>query len=143
MNGAALIVDNVEDLTMNIFDAGRQETSKDNKGVSIWAKSTFNYYTHFHFCQFTSLYFRNVTFSNVANVLTFEMKQEIRFQKVKVKGDVFNVEVMNRFNYLDPIFILEDSVFEGVENVKQGLGPVSERFILKVTIRWLSFVKTF
>ena len=35
--------------------------------------------------QFTSLYFKNVTFTDLASVLYFEMKAEIRFQRIKVR----------------------------------------------------------
>lgn len=47
--------------------------------------------------QFTSIVFRNVTFTGLPNNLLFELKVEVRFTNVKVEGDVFNLDFEVRY----------------------------------------------
>ena len=64
--------------------------------------------------QFTSIYFRNVTFMKPLSKMVFEEKVEVLFHTVTVvENEILVLDINNNINTRDPIFRLENCTFEG------------------------------
>ena len=85
--------------------------------------------------QFSSIYFRDVTFTELPNDFKFEDRYEVVFERVKISPDInyaTKIVVENENSTINPVFRLEESEFPGVEDVTSS--DINEnKFILEVT----------
>ena len=57
--------------------------------------------------------------------MVFEEKAEVLFERVKVDDNILDVEWTNVNNKLNPIFRLEYCMFEGIDDVADGISGLS------------------
>lgn len=91
--------------------------------------------------QFSSIYFRDVTFIELPNDFLFEDRYEVVFERVKISPDInyaTKIEVINSNSSIDPVFRMTESEFPGVEDVTSS--DINEnKFILEITNKQLEF----
>lgn len=68
---------------------------------------------------------RNVTLFDPPSPMLFEEKAEVLFERVKVDDNILDVEWTNENNKLNPIFRLEHCMFEGIDDVADGINGLS------------------
>ena len=81
------------------------------------------------------MYFRRVTFTRfpTTSATKFEEKVEVAFQKIAVKSGLrFDVETKNIINTRDPVLRIEDSAFDGSDDLSGGVTSSDESFRIKV-----------
>ena len=96
-----------------------------NLRVLVVTKDQMDHPVIFHSLQFSSIYLRNVTLFDPPQPMLFEEKAEVLFERVKVDDNVLDIEWVNENNKLDPIFRLEHCMFEGIDDVADGITGTS------------------
>ncbi len=84
------------------------------------------------FClQFSSIYFRDVTFYNFPNAFIFEDRHEVVFERVKFdpsSTQKIEIDIVNKNVSVDPVVRIEGSEFPGFTEVSR----VNEQRVLIV-----------
>ena len=84
--------------------------------------------------QFSSIYFRDLTFTNYLNQLKFEDRHEVVFERVKIGSDIDKVDlfVENINSSIDSVLRIEECEFPGISDVTSSSEIGKDLFSLDI-----------